>query len=95
MKGIGPRGKAGLPCGVADCAGDCRHRACSVFSVYWSVTKSSTSNEVTAEVLQNLRTSVVILEQDLRMAGSTVSARPAQASNRRLPRAFDSQLTAT
>jgi prepilin-type N-terminal cleavage/methylation domain-containing protein len=41
----------------------------AVFSVYWSVTKSSTRNEVTAEVLQSLRTSIVFLEQDLRMAG--------------------------
>jgi prepilin-type N-terminal cleavage/methylation domain-containing protein len=41
----------------------------AVFTVYWSVTKSSTRNEVTADVLQNLRTSIVFIEQDLRMVG--------------------------
>jgi len=70
MKGIRAKGQSGfalvellIALAIASVA------LAAVFSVYWSVTKSSTSNEVTAEVLQNLRTSVVILEQDLRMAG--------------------------
>ncbi len=41
----------------------------AVFAVYWSVTRSSTRNEVTADVLQSLRTSAAFLEQDLRMTG--------------------------
>jgi type II secretion system protein J len=41
----------------------------AIYSVFASVTKSSTGNEVSAQVLQNLRTSLGFMEQDIRMAG--------------------------
>jgi len=41
----------------------------SIFGVYASVTKSNIGNEINAEVLQNLRTSLGYMEQDIRMAG--------------------------
>lgn len=41
----------------------------AIYSVYASVQKSSTSNDVTARVLQKLRTSMAFMESDIRMAG--------------------------
>ena len=41
----------------------------AIYGVFASVQKSSTSNEVTARVMQNLRTSVDFMESDIRMAG--------------------------
>ena len=41
----------------------------AIYSVFNSITKSSTRNEVAAEVLQSLRTSLGFMEQDIRMAG--------------------------
>jgi type II secretion system protein J len=41
----------------------------AVYSVFASVNRSTTSNEVRAEVMQNLRISIDIMEQDIRMAG--------------------------
>lgn len=41
----------------------------AIYGVFASVQKTSTSNEVTARVLQNLRTSVDFMESDIRMAG--------------------------
>lgn len=41
----------------------------AIYGVFASVQKSSTSNEVTARVMQNLRTSIDFMESDIRMAG--------------------------
>jgi type II secretion system protein J len=41
----------------------------SIYGVFASVTKSNTSNEVQADVMQGLRTSLGYMEQDIRMAG--------------------------
>ena len=41
----------------------------SIYAVFASVTKSNTENEVSAEVMQHLRTSLGYMEQDIRMAG--------------------------
>lgn len=41
----------------------------SIYGVFASVTKSNTGNEVQADVMQSLRTSLGYMEQDLRMAG--------------------------
>lgn len=41
----------------------------AIYGVFASVTKSSTGNEVSAHVLQSLRTSLGFMEQDIRMAG--------------------------
>src|SRR5512137_1908783 len=41
----------------------------SIYGVLASVTKSNTGNEVKAEVMQSLRTSLGYMEQDIRMAG--------------------------
>ena len=41
----------------------------AIYSVFASVTKSSTGNEVSAQVLQSLRTSLGFMERDIRMAG--------------------------
>jgi len=41
----------------------------AIYGVFASVQKTSTSNEVTARVMQNLRTSVDFMESDIRMAG--------------------------
>jgi prepilin-type N-terminal cleavage/methylation domain-containing protein len=41
----------------------------AIYSVFASVQKTSTSNEVTARVMQSLRTSVDFMESDIRMAG--------------------------
>lgn len=41
----------------------------AIYGVFASVQKSSTSNEVTARVMQSLRTSVDFMESDIRMAG--------------------------
>jgi len=40
-----------------------------IYSVFASTQKTSTSNEVTARVLQSLRISVGLMESDIRMAG--------------------------
>jgi len=41
----------------------------SIYGVFASVTKSNTGNEVQADVMQSLRTSLGYMEQDFRMAG--------------------------
>jgi prepilin-type N-terminal cleavage/methylation domain-containing protein len=41
----------------------------AIYGVFASVQKTSTSNEVTSRVMQNLRTSVDFMESDIRMAG--------------------------
>jgi prepilin-type N-terminal cleavage/methylation domain-containing protein len=41
----------------------------AVYGVFASVNRTSTDNEVTAEVMQKMRTSIEFLEQDIRMAG--------------------------
>jgi prepilin-type N-terminal cleavage/methylation domain-containing protein len=41
----------------------------AIYGVFASVQKTSTSNEVTARVMQSLRTSVDFMESDIRMAG--------------------------
>jgi type IV pilus assembly protein PilW len=41
----------------------------AIYGVFASVQKTSTSNEVTAGVMQSLRTSVDFMESDIRMAG--------------------------
>jgi prepilin-type N-terminal cleavage/methylation domain-containing protein len=41
----------------------------AIYSVFASVQKTSTSNDVTARVLQSLRISVGFMESDIRMAG--------------------------
>lgn len=41
----------------------------AIYSVFASTQKTSTSNEVTARILQNLRISVGLMESDIRMAG--------------------------
>lgn len=40
-----------------------------IYSVFASVNRTSTKNEVTAEVMQNARTSIEFMEQDIRLAG--------------------------
>ena len=41
----------------------------AIYSVFASVQKTSTSNEVNARVMQSLRTSIDLMESDIRMAG--------------------------
>ena len=41
----------------------------AIYSVFASTNRSTTNNEVIAEVMQNLRTSIDFMEQDIRMAG--------------------------
>jgi prepilin-type N-terminal cleavage/methylation domain-containing protein len=41
----------------------------AIFSVFAATNRSTTNNEVIAEVMQNLRTSIDFMEQDIRMAG--------------------------
>jgi prepilin-type N-terminal cleavage/methylation domain-containing protein len=41
----------------------------AIFSVFAATNRSTTNNEVTAEVMQSLRTSIDFMEQDIRMAG--------------------------
>jgi prepilin-type N-terminal cleavage/methylation domain-containing protein len=41
----------------------------AIYSVFAATNRSTTNNEVTAEVMQNLRTSIDFMEQDIRMAG--------------------------
>jgi type II secretory pathway component PulJ len=41
----------------------------ALFAVFSSVQRTSTSNEVTARVMQSLRTAVGVMESDIRMAG--------------------------
>ncbi len=41
----------------------------AIYSVFASVQKTSTSNDVTARVMQSLRTSLGFMESDIRMAG--------------------------
>jgi prepilin-type N-terminal cleavage/methylation domain-containing protein len=41
----------------------------AVYGVFASVNRTCTNNEVTAEVMQTVRTSLEFLEQDIRMAG--------------------------
>jgi prepilin-type N-terminal cleavage/methylation domain-containing protein len=41
----------------------------AIYGVFASVGRSSTNNEVTAEVMQHIRTSIDFMEQDIRMAG--------------------------
>ena len=41
----------------------------AIYGVSASASRSSTKNEVAAEVMQNLRTSMDFMEQDIRMAG--------------------------
>jgi prepilin-type N-terminal cleavage/methylation domain-containing protein len=41
----------------------------AIYSVFAATNRSTTSNEVIAEVMQNLRTSIDFMEQDIRMAG--------------------------
>ncbi len=41
----------------------------AIYGVFASVQKTGTSNEVTARVMQSLRTSIGFLESDIRMAG--------------------------
>ena len=41
----------------------------AVYGVFASVNRTCTDNEVTADVMQKLRTSIEFLEQDIRMAG--------------------------
>jgi prepilin-type N-terminal cleavage/methylation domain-containing protein len=41
----------------------------AIYSVFAATNRSTTKNEVIAEVMQNLRTSIDFMEQDIRMAG--------------------------
>ena len=41
----------------------------AIYSVFAATNRSTTNNEVIAEVMQNLRTSIDFMEQDIRMAG--------------------------
>jgi prepilin-type N-terminal cleavage/methylation domain-containing protein len=41
----------------------------AIYSVFAATNRSTTNNEVIAEVMQNLRTSMDFMEQDIRMAG--------------------------
>jgi type IV pilus assembly protein PilW len=41
----------------------------AIYSVFASAQKTNTSNEVTARVMQSLRTSIDLMESDIRMAG--------------------------
>jgi type II secretory pathway component PulJ len=41
----------------------------AIYSVFASTSRSTTNNEVIAEVMQNLRISIDFMEQDIRMAG--------------------------
>jgi prepilin-type N-terminal cleavage/methylation domain-containing protein len=41
----------------------------AIYSVFAATNRSTTNNEVIAEVMQNLRTSIDYMEQDIRMAG--------------------------
>jgi len=41
----------------------------AIYGVFASVGRSSTNNEVSAEVMQHMRTSINFMEQDIRMAG--------------------------
>jgi len=41
----------------------------AIYGVFASVNRTGTDNEVTAEVMQKMRTSIEFLEQDIRMAG--------------------------
>jgi prepilin-type N-terminal cleavage/methylation domain-containing protein len=41
----------------------------AIYGVFASVNRTCTDNEVTAEVMQKMRTSIEFLEQDIRMAG--------------------------
>ena len=41
----------------------------AVYAVFASVNRTSVNNEVTATVMQNMRTSIEFMEQDIRMAG--------------------------
>jgi prepilin-type N-terminal cleavage/methylation domain-containing protein len=41
----------------------------AIYSVFAATSRSTTNNEVIAEVMQNLRTSIDFMEQDIRMAG--------------------------
>jgi prepilin-type N-terminal cleavage/methylation domain-containing protein len=41
----------------------------AIYSVFAATNRSATNNEVIAEVMQNLRTSIDFMEQDIRMAG--------------------------
>jgi prepilin-type N-terminal cleavage/methylation domain-containing protein len=41
----------------------------SIYSVFAATNRSTTNNEVIAEVMQNLRISIDFIEQDIRMAG--------------------------
>ena len=40
-----------------------------IYTVFSSVNRSCTNNEVSAEVMQHMRTSIEFMEQDIRMAG--------------------------
>ncbi len=42
----------------------------AIYGVSAAASRSSTKNEVAADVIQNLRTSMDYMEQDIRMAGS-------------------------
>jgi len=41
----------------------------AIYTVFASVNRSCTNNEVSAEVMQHMRTSIEFMEQDIRMAG--------------------------
>ena len=41
----------------------------AVYAVFASVNRTCVNNEVTAEIMQNMRTSIEFMEQDIRMAG--------------------------
>ncbi|MGD8523335.1 MAG: hypothetical protein PVF56_19465 [Desulfobacterales bacterium] len=41
----------------------------AVYAVFASVNRTCVNNEVTADVMQNMRTSIEFMEQDIRMAG--------------------------
>jgi len=41
----------------------------AIYSVFAATNRSTTNNEVVAEVMQNLRSSIDFMEQDIRMAG--------------------------
>lgn len=41
----------------------------TVYAVFASVNRTCANNEVTADVMQNMRTSIEFMEQDIRMAG--------------------------
>ena len=41
----------------------------AIYGVFAAVNRSCTNNEVSAEVMQYMRTSIDFLEQDIRMAG--------------------------